>query len=283
MRDAHFAIDHEADYQNQRNGNCTGFRRGEDVQADAADDREQQQHRRPCRSKRRGNFGAAHPLFTAWLVAALYRCRISRDHQDNGAQNARQHTCHEHLANGNIRNQTIDDERNAGRNDRRNQRASCRHRAGERFVIATLDHFRHHHAGEHGAVGQIGSADATHQGGNHDVGECHAAAHTTDQNFRDLDQTFCNAGMRHHRTKHDEERNGKQRRVLCRADEALHGNRYRHLVEKGEIGEDRNQNGHIEAHIERDQRQHDENDGCQVHALPPAKAARKDLNAPANI
>ncbi len=89
--------------------------------------------------------------------------------------------------------------------------------------------------------------------------------------------------MRHHRAKHDEERNGEQRCVLSRADEALDCNRYRHLVEERKIGEDRNQDGHVEAHIERDQRQHDENDSRKIHALPPAKAARKDLNAPANI
>ncbi|MDT4885540.1 hypothetical protein FQZ97_1217810 [compost metagenome] len=89
--------------------------------------------------------------------------------------------------------------------------------------------------------------------------------------------------MRHHCAEHDEERNSKQRRVLGRADEPLNCDCNRHLIEEDKIGKDRNQNGHVKAHVERDQRQHDENDGGQVHALPPAKAARKVLKAPVNM
>src|SRR5690606_35234108 len=106
---------------------------------------------------------------------------------------------------------------------------------------------------------------------------------TPDKNVSNFDQTFRNARMRHNRTEHDEKWNGKQRSVLRWANKALNGNRNRHWVEENKICKYGNENADIKAHVKRDKRQHDKNDNCQVHTLPPANAARKDLKAPENI
>ncbi|MND58895.1 hypothetical protein D3C80_500690 [compost metagenome] len=125
MRHAHFAIDHKTDNQHQSNRYSTGFCRREDVKANTANDCKQKHDSRPGRGKCRCNFGTAHSLLATWLVATLHGGDISSKHQDDGTENTRNDTRHEHLADGNVRNQAVDDQRNARRNDRSDKRTSC--------------------------------------------------------------------------------------------------------------------------------------------------------------
>ena len=87
------------------------------------------------------------------------------------------------------------------------------HGSGETAIIPMTLHFRHHHAGQHGAVGEVGRGQTAKQARHHDVGQSKPPTNTAHKQQSHVDDALSNPGMGHQGSQHDEKGNGQQRGI----------------------------------------------------------------------
>ena len=183
-------------------------------------------------------------LFAAGLVAALAGDDAHGDHEHNGHQQAGQIARGEQLADGGARDQTVDDQVDAGRDDRRDAARGRGDRGGEALAVAALFHLGHEHLALHGGV-RVGRAGAAaHEHGEKDVDLRETALHVAGQRVGKGHELFAHAGIVHQRTRHDEKRDGEEGERLRGRDELLHQQiRMRGRIDEGEERQRRRHEG----------------------------------------
>ena len=165
-----------ADEDGVGNGKSPGFRWGEDAVTDT-DDQENREDQRPFAFPgRRQDFAHRRTAFEFRLVAAPFSDDVGGGHQENGHQNARHDTTGKEAADRDVAQVAVDDQTDARRDGRGNQRADRHGCTGVALGQAGFNHRRAEHTCLHRRIGDGRAGNAAHQRREHDCHVGEAAA-----------------------------------------------------------------------------------------------------------
>ena len=155
-----------------------------------------------------------------------------------------------------LADRAVQDEADAGRNDRRQQRTVGNHAGRITAGVAALEHLQTDDAGIHGGVGDRRPRHAAHQRRQRDGGLGQAAVHPPRQHRGELEQVDRDAGVVEEIAGEDEQRDREQREILRLRDRQLDRDgcrQFRMLEEEQRAG-----NANREGDRHADQHQHRE-------------------------
>ena len=194
-------------------------------------------------------------------VAALARRDRDRDRKRRPQHQPRNDAGREQAADRDLSDRAVEDESDARRNDRREQRAVRDHARRVAAREAALEHLQPDDARVHRGVGDRGAGHAAHQRRERNRGLREVAVHASRQHGGKLEQVLGDAGVVEEVAGKDEQRHGEQREVLRLGHGELDRDGDRQLRVLQEEQHARNADGerHRHAHDEQD-RERDEND-----------------------
>ena len=268
---AQLAVPERADQQRVHDRHRAGFGRREDPVADADEDEGDDRERTEPVDDGAAELARADAALARRPVAAALGDEVHRDHQRGREQEAGHDAADEEPADRDVGEVAVDDEADAGRDDRRDHGGAGGDRRREAGRVAALDHLRAEHLGLHRGVGVRRGGEAAHQRRQQHVGLAEAADPVADQRVGEVEQAPGDAGVVHDRAGADEERHREQRERVGDLHELLHEDAQRQAFAEDEERQRGDGDGERDRHVDREQHEHQQR-GQELHG-PSSDAA----------
>ena len=214
-------IDKLADDEAVENAHAAGFSRGEETHAHAHDDSEREEQCPEGVQCLLGDDLGGGLDVAARCVTTLLSDDVDGHHKRQCHDKAREVACGKELADRSARNQTIDDQVDAGRDNRRDAGGGGRDRGGEALAVSALFHLGDQHLAFHRGIRVGGAGAAAHQHAEQHVDLCQTARPMPGQRVGKGHQLVAHACVVHDGAGHDEEGNREEREGLRRGNELL--------------------------------------------------------------
>ena len=278
-RKSEHAVDEQADDDGVDHRERPDLRRREDAEAKPEQQDDRKQDRPYAAPERQRDLPCGRAGVALRCIAAAPRRDGDRDRQRRPQHQPRDDAGGEQAADRDLAHGSIQDEADAGRNDRRHQRAVGDHPGRIALGEPALEHLQAEDAGVHGRIGDGGAGDAAHQGRQRDRRLGKPPLHPPGQYGREPEQVVGDTGIVEEVAGEDEQRHREQREILRLGDRELdrNGRRQLRVLEK----EQRAGNADREGDRHADQQQHGESGENDQHRRPRAMlTGRRRLGCP---